>query len=132
MAIAFYMDHQVPQAITDGLRLRQVDVLTAYGDGANRLSDPELLDRATALGRVLFSQDKDLLREAESRQQSGSSFGGVVFARRLAPVRTGGAVTPRWRRAQARGHSATRSSTPGRSCCWGGHATPTSVGCSGP
>jgi hypothetical protein len=81
MAIAFYMDHHVPQKITDGLRLRQMDVLTAYEDGAHRLSDPELLDRATALGRILFSQDKDLLREAESRQQSGSSFSGLVFAR---------------------------------------------------
>jgi predicted nuclease of predicted toxin-antitoxin system len=81
MPIKFYFDHQVPQAIVKGLRSRQVDVLTAREDGAHRLSDPELLDRATALGRVLFSQDKDLLREAESRQQRGSSFCGVIFSR---------------------------------------------------
>ena len=81
MPIRLYFDHQVPQAIAKGLRARQVDVLTAHEDGAHRLSDRELLDRATALGRVLFSQDKDLLREAESRQQRGSSFCGVIFAR---------------------------------------------------
>ena len=78
--INLYMDHNVPQAITDGLRLRGVDVLTAYEDGAHRLPDSELLDRATELGRVMFSQDADLLREAQQRQQSGSSFCGVIFA----------------------------------------------------
>ncbi|MGA9770293.1 MAG: DUF5615 family PIN-like protein [Blastocatellia bacterium] len=74
------MDHNVPQAITDGLRLRGVDVLTAYEDGAHRLPDSELLDRATELGRILFSQDADLLREAEQQQQSGKRFCGVIFA----------------------------------------------------
>ena len=42
--------------------------------------DDQLLDRATALGRVLFSQDKDLLREAQKRQHSGDPFGGVIYA----------------------------------------------------
>jgi len=74
------MDHNVPQAITDGLRLRGVEVLTAYEDDAHRLPDSELLDRATKLGRVLFSQDADLLREAVQRQQGGKSFCGVIFA----------------------------------------------------
>jgi len=30
MAIALYMNQHVPRAITLGLRLREVDVLTAY------------------------------------------------------------------------------------------------------
>jgi hypothetical protein len=34
MPLAFYMDHHVPRAVTLGLRLRGVDVLTAYEDGA--------------------------------------------------------------------------------------------------
>lgn len=33
MPIALYMDHNVPRQITDGLRLRQVDVITALEDG---------------------------------------------------------------------------------------------------
>lgn len=39
-----------------------------------------MLDRATELGRVLFSQDTDLLREASLRQQSGEPFAGVIYA----------------------------------------------------
>jgi hypothetical protein len=35
MAVALYMDHQVERAITSGLRLRGVDVLTAYEDGGD-------------------------------------------------------------------------------------------------
>ena len=44
--------------------IANVDVLTAQRDGTTALHDPALLDRATAFGRVLFSQDEDLLAEA--------------------------------------------------------------------
>lgn len=36
MTIALYMDHHIPRAITIGLRLQGVDVLTAFDDGANQ------------------------------------------------------------------------------------------------
>jgi hypothetical protein len=49
------MDVHVPRAITEGLRLRAVDVLTAQEDGARQLGDAGLLDRSTLLGRVLFT-----------------------------------------------------------------------------
>jgi hypothetical protein len=42
------MDVHVPRAITEGLRLRGVDVLTAQADGTAELFDDKLLDRATA------------------------------------------------------------------------------------
>lgn len=77
------MDVHVPAAITRGLLLRGIDVLTAQLDEATRLQDPELLDRATALQRVLFSQDEDLLAEATRRQREGRSFGGVIYAHQL-------------------------------------------------
>jgi hypothetical protein len=70
MPLKLYMDHHVPRAITMGLRLRQVDVITAYEDHAHEIADPDLLDRATSLGRVLFTQDDDLLAEATQRQQA--------------------------------------------------------------
>src|SRR5687768_13223569 len=73
------MDHHVPYAITHGLRLRGVDVLTAEEDGTARFPDPELLDRATALDRLLFTQDDDLIREAVQRQRSGQSSMGVIY-----------------------------------------------------
>jgi predicted nuclease of predicted toxin-antitoxin system len=75
------MDHHVDMAITRGLRLRGVMVLTAEEDGTKQLADPLLLDRAMALGYVLFTQDVDLLAEAARRQAAGEAFSGVVFAR---------------------------------------------------
>jgi Domain of unknown function (DUF5615) len=77
------MDHHVPRAITNGLRLRGVDVLTAREDGASELRDPALLERASELGRVLFTQDDDLLAEAAHRQHQGRMFGGVIYAHQL-------------------------------------------------
>lgn len=49
------MDVHVPYGITLGLRLRGIDVLTAQDDQHELAADTELLDRATALRRVLFS-----------------------------------------------------------------------------
>jgi len=46
MALALYMDHHVPRAITVGLRVRGVEVLTAEENGAKGLQNSELLDRA--------------------------------------------------------------------------------------
>lgn len=80
MPLKLYMDHHVPRAITMGLRLRHVDVLTAYEDQADLAPDPVLLDRATQAGRVLFTQDDDLLVEAVKRQRAGLAFGGVIYA----------------------------------------------------
>ena len=77
------MDVHVPAAITDGLRLRGVDVLTAQEDRADRLADDALLDRAEERGRVLFSQDADLLREAAVRQRTNRAFAGVIYAHQL-------------------------------------------------
>jgi hypothetical protein len=80
MPLKLYMDHHVPRAITLGLRLRQMDVLTAYEDQSHEVEDRDLLDRATSLGRVLFTQDDDLLAEATQRQSAGIAFGGVIYA----------------------------------------------------
>ena len=55
MSLRLYMNYHVPSAITRGLRDRGVDVLIAAEDGTRQLPDEELLDRATALGRVLVT-----------------------------------------------------------------------------
>lgn len=44
MVLKLYMDHHVARAIILGLRLRGIDVLTAYEDGSHETSDLELLD----------------------------------------------------------------------------------------
>lgn len=80
MSVRFYMDVHVRRPVTTGLRRRGVDVLTAQDDGTARWDDDELLDRALELGRVLFTQDDDLLNEAAKRQRTGKEFAGVIYA----------------------------------------------------
>ena len=83
MPIALYTDHHVPKAITIGLRLRNVDVLTAFEDGADQLTDDALLQRAHELRRALFTQDDDLLEEAAKCQRAGVPFSGVIYGHQL-------------------------------------------------
>ena len=83
MPVSLYMDHHVPKAITVGLRLRGVDVVTAYEDGADQLDDDILLKRANELGRALFTQDDDLLEEATKCQRAGIPFSGIIYGHQL-------------------------------------------------
>jgi hypothetical protein len=77
------MDEQVHSAITAGLRKRGVDCLTAQEDGMDAANDPDVLDRAASLRRVLFTQDQDFLVEAARRQRNGVPFAGVGFAHQM-------------------------------------------------
>ena len=52
------MDVHGRRAITIELPGRGVDVITDQSDEAAELDDPALLNRATLLNRVLFSQDQ--------------------------------------------------------------------------
>ena len=73
------MDVHVPRPITLGLRMASVTVLTAQEDGCAEHDDDQLLDRATELGYVLFSQDEDLLVIAHHRQAHDIAFGGIIY-----------------------------------------------------
>ena len=79
MTIRLYLDHQVPRPIAVQLRRRGVYLVTAEEDGTTRFPDPELLDRAAQLGRILVSEDKDFLAEVTSRQRNDVRFLGVLF-----------------------------------------------------
>ncbi len=74
------MDVHVKLAVVIGLQRHGVDVVTAQELGLGEVDDGELLDQATHLGRVLFSQDEDLLGEANIRQATGERFAGLAFA----------------------------------------------------
>ena len=82
--LQLYMDVHVKAAITAGIRRRGINVVTAQEDRATRLEDAPLLDRATALERVLFSQDDDLLVIARARQIQGVFFAGLIYGHQLA------------------------------------------------
>jgi hypothetical protein len=58
-------------------------VVTSQDDGTADRDDESLLSRATELGRVLVSQDEDLLRIAHEKQDTGVAFSGVIFAHQL-------------------------------------------------
>lgn len=58
-------------------------MLTAQEDGGSELDDAGLMDRALEIGRVVFTQDRDFLIEADRRQESGAAFAGVVYAHQL-------------------------------------------------
>ncbi len=83
MSLSLYMDVHVPRAITRTLTAAGMDVITAQEDGCAQMSDPDLLDRAGSLGRVLFTRDDDLLAEATRRQRAQIPFAGVIFAHQM-------------------------------------------------
>ena len=77
------MNQHIPRAITVGLRLRGIDVITAFEDKASEMNDSDLLNRASELERALFTQDNDLITEAAKRQKNGIHFQGVIYAHQL-------------------------------------------------
>ncbi len=83
MPVPLYMDVHVPQQVTDQLRRRGADVLTAIEDGWAEATDEELLEHARQNGRVLFTQDIRFRALAESWQRQGRPFGGLIFGHQL-------------------------------------------------
>lgn len=77
------MDVHVQGALTEQLELRGVDVITAQDDGRAENEDDELLEGATELGRVVFTQDEDFLAIATEWQQSSLEFAGIVYGHHL-------------------------------------------------
>jgi hypothetical protein len=80
MSLWVYMDVRIQLAITEGLRRRKVDILTSQEDGTTEVDDEFLLKRATELGRLLFTQEEDLLAIAARWQRSGKQFPGILYA----------------------------------------------------
>ena len=81
--LPLYMDVHVCQAITEQLRQRGLDVMTAIGDGAAMHDDGEILDRARSQGRLLFTHDVAMKHKAEVWQREGKQFAGVLFGHPL-------------------------------------------------
>jgi hypothetical protein len=75
-------DEHVPTAVTVGLRLREVDVLTAQEADMLAASDEDHLALAVREGRGLFTQDADFLR----LHARGIPHIGIGYARQQTPV----------------------------------------------
>jgi predicted nuclease of predicted toxin-antitoxin system len=86
------MDHNVHAGITQGLRDRDVDCLTAMEDSRASADDTAILLRAAALDRVVFTQDVDFLVIASAWIASGHPFAGVIYASQMG-ITIGHAIT---------------------------------------
>lgn len=83
MSIPLYMDVHVRRALTDALRLRSVDLLTAQEDGTAEYTDVQLLDCTAVLRRALFTHDQDFLREGAARLRRSQFFAGILYAHQV-------------------------------------------------
>ena len=83
MPVQLYFDVHVDKAIHDQLCLRGVDVLRAQDDNAAEMTDAALLQRATELGRIIFTHDIRFKALAEYWQRQGRSFAGLVFGNQM-------------------------------------------------
>lgn len=63
-----------------------MDVLTAQEDGSDTLEDPQLLRRATELGRVLFTQDQDFLEIPYLLSAQDIECSGVIYCAQDRPI----------------------------------------------
>src|SRR5579871_1888053 len=72
--IRFHLDEHVAHAIADGLRRRGADVTTTADAGLLGASDPQQLAYALAMGRVIFTQDRDFLALARGVAHAGIAY----------------------------------------------------------
>ena len=73
--IQFYMDQHYPGPVTEGLRRRGIEVLTAQEAGRCSLSDVEQLDFATREEWVMVTFDSDYV----ALHQSGMFHAGIAW-----------------------------------------------------
>ena len=74
------LDHHYPTAIADGLRSRGHHVVTLLERGWHQLDDAEVLERCSAEGLTLVTNNvADFARIARDWQQEGRSHAGLVF-----------------------------------------------------
>lgn len=57
--------------------------MTVQQDGYVGRNDRDVLDRAAALGRMIFTNDTDFLQEATRHIAAGSLFAGIIYAHPL-------------------------------------------------
>jgi predicted nuclease of predicted toxin-antitoxin system len=79
VSLGLYFDQHIQGPIAEGLRRQGIDVLTAEADGRKAAQDETLLERATALGRLLVTNDEDFTVIAASWQALGREFAGLVY-----------------------------------------------------
>jgi predicted nuclease of predicted toxin-antitoxin system len=80
--VKFYMDEHIAKSVTEGLRRRGVDVVTAQEANMHSAADDKHLALAASQGRVIFSQDADFLR----LHAAGVPHHGIVYVPQQTPT----------------------------------------------
>ena len=88
-AIHLYLDENLSPKITNQLKLRGIDAVSARDLGTLGDSDESHLARATRMGRVLVTSDVDFLRFAGIRQMV-ALFNGTELPLQNETLQTGG------------------------------------------
>ena len=81
MAIRFYTDEHVHPGIVKALQKNGIDVLTAQQAGMLDADDKSHLQFAASQGRVMITQDEDLLKPHWEMKHSG-----VAYAHQRTPM----------------------------------------------
>lgn len=76
--LSFYLDENVETVVAAQLRLREIEVVTVLDLGLLGDSDANHLARATRMGYILCSYDRDYLRLANE----GVEHAGLVMGQR--------------------------------------------------
>jgi predicted nuclease of predicted toxin-antitoxin system len=73
--IRFHLDEHCHRALAEGLRRRGIDVTTTPEAGLMSATDEQQLAYSSDSGRVLFTQDRDLLR----LNAAGVAHAGIAY-----------------------------------------------------
>ncbi|MBI1299424.1 hypothetical protein GC175_31230 [bacterium] len=77
--LKYYFDHNVQRQIASGLRLRGVDLITAYEDAMHEAADVDVLARAHLTNRILVTKDHDFLKITTDRLRRQIGFPGIIY-----------------------------------------------------
>lgn len=80
--ISFYLDEHLGHAVSEGLRIKGVDVLTTLEAGMQGTSDSEQFQYAISRQRVLVTKDNDYLRLSKG----DPNHCGIVFINRAQSI----------------------------------------------
>ena len=78
--LSSFADEPVKAAIVEGLRLRDMDVVTAQERDQRQVDDEALLAVATGEGRLLLTNDTDFLRIHSRWLSDPRDHAGIVLA----------------------------------------------------
>ena len=81
MALNLYMDHHVHSYVTAYLRDHDIDCITAEEDGHADEPDHVILERATSLGRIVVTYDKDFFVLHTETLRRRSNHAGILHVR---------------------------------------------------